>query len=69
MNMQWVVTVCFLEEEGLEESVTGCPEPRILLLDLPQAGDWTALWVSPSLRRSAGPGQRLAHMASVPSQL
>lgn len=29
-------TVCFLEEEELEESVTGSPEARILVLALPQ---------------------------------
>lgn len=45
--------VCFLEEEELEESVTGSPEARILVLALPQASDWTAQWVSPILPRGA----------------
>lgn len=48
--------VCFLEEEELEESVTGSPEARILVLALPQASHWTAQWVSPILLRGAGRG-------------
>lgn len=46
--------MCFLEQKGLEELVTGSLEARILVLALPKASDWAAQWVYSILAEEDG---------------